>query len=153
MGQTSTATPLFLDMSLATGWRGRANPWPMRDVLNKRASNRFWSTSVPSRSAWSQETWISNDAKIHGLLFSSSTDWSHWWTHPSLQRGKRKGVWPPSQPAVIRPLCSTTGVGLCPRGPPAHTGTEWTLYSTLAFLDIFTIFPGNNSWILMKKHI
>lgn len=55
MGHTSTATPLFLDISLANGWRRRANPWPMREVLNKRASNKFWSTSVPSRSACRRE--------------------------------------------------------------------------------------------------
>ena len=51
IGHTSTDTPIFLDSSLATGWRTRAKPWPIREVLNSRASSMFWSTSVPSASA------------------------------------------------------------------------------------------------------
>lgn len=62
MGHTSTATRLFLDKSLVRGCRGKANPWPIRDVFNNRASNMFWSTSVPSRS--SQQTHTNQKAPL-----------------------------------------------------------------------------------------
>ena len=52
MGQTSRGTAFILDSILATGWRKRAKPWPMREVLKSKASNMFWSDFVPCRSAW-----------------------------------------------------------------------------------------------------
>lgn len=65
MGHTSTATPLFLDMSLASGWRDRANPWPIRDVFRRRASIMFWSTSVPSWSSGCQK-----ESEYEGFLLT-----------------------------------------------------------------------------------
>lgn len=76
MGHTSTATPLLLDRSRATGWRGRAKPWPIREVFNRRASNKFWSTSVPSRSEHDKATsllwdvWVEQISKCPPSLVS-----------------------------------------------------------------------------------
>lgn len=50
IGHTSTGTPIFLESSFARGWCAKANPCPMRDVLNNRASRTFLSTSVPYES-------------------------------------------------------------------------------------------------------
>lgn len=51
IGHTSTATPILRERALVVGCRTKANPCPMREVFNRRASNMFWSTSVPCKSA------------------------------------------------------------------------------------------------------